>query len=156
MEKQKTVKGQDSFADTCSNIISGVITFFIFLIVTVFPLIYDNSYFNILETKYKCYYLCILGMLGISLLLALVMVVVDGKEFRFAHTRELVSRLHPKNWKETFGIPDAAVIIFWIVCLISTFQSDYFYESFWGNEGRFTGLFLLTLYTASYFLISRC
>lgn len=156
MEKQKTVKGQDSFADTCSNIISGVITFFIFLIVTVFPLIYDNSYFNILETKYKCYYLCILGMLGISLLLTLVMVVVDGKEFQFAHTRELFSRLHPKNWKETFGIPDVAVIIFWIVCLISTFQSDYFYESFWGNEGRFTGLFLLTLYTASYFLISRC
>ena len=156
MDRQKTVQIQDGFAVTCSNIISGVITFFIFLIVTVFPLIYDNSYFNILETKYKCYYLCILGMLGVSLVLALVMLVVDVKEFQGEHTKELFAGLLPKNWKKTFTVPDAALAVFWIICLISTFQSDYFYESFWGNEGRYTGLFLLTLYTVSYFLISRC
>lgn len=156
MEKLKTGKYQDPFTETCSNIISGVITFFLFLIVTVFPLIYDNSYFNILETKYQCYYLCILGMLGISLVLALVMLLVDIKEYQGAHARDLFAGIHFRNWKKTFTIPDGAVILFWIVCLISTFQSDYFYESFWGNEGRFTGLFLLTLYTASFLLISRC
>lgn len=33
--------------------------------------------------------------------------------------------------------------------------SDYVYESFWGNEGRYSGLYLLTLYVLVYFLISR-
>ena len=34
-------------------------------------------------------------------------------------------------------------------------QSDFFYESVWGNEGSFSWLFLLTVYVASYSVISR-
>ena len=45
--------------------------------------------------------------------------------------------------------------MFWIICVISTFTSDYFYESFWGNEGRYTGLFLMTIYIFTSLIISR-
>ena len=34
-------------------------------------------------------------------------------------------------------------------------QSDFFYESFWGNEGRYTGCFTLILYGTSVLLIIR-
>lgn len=151
-----SVANADGFASTCSSIFSGVISFFIFLLVTVFPLIYHDSYFDILETKYQCYYLCIIGMLVVCLVLALVMTFVDMKEYQGAHMKALMAKMAPKNWKTTFCAADAAIIVFWLAALISTFQSDYFYESFWGNEGRYTGLFLMTLYVLSYFVISRC
>ena len=48
-----------------------------------------------------------------------------------------------------------AVFLFWVIALISTLQSDYLYESFWGNEGRYSGLFLLTIYVVVYFVVSR-
>lgn len=165
MKDRKTISGQSSpdgmnvpgsFGMTCSSIVSGAITFFVFLITAIFPLIYHDSYFDILETKYQCYYLCIIGMLAVCLVLALVMMFVDMKEYQGEHTRNLLVRLAPKNWKDTFGAADVAILVYWLAALISTFQSEYFYESFWGNEGRYTGLFLMTLYVASYFLISRC
>lgn len=144
--------GSDSFGVTCSSIISGVITFFLLLIAAVFPLIYHDSYFDILETKYRCYYLLILGMMAVCLILALVMAFVDVKEYQAKHVKGLVGSLSPKNWK----MADVFVLVYWLVAAISTLQSDYVYESFWGNEGRYTGLFLVTLYVASYFLISKC
>lgn len=154
-EKKMSVYVEDSFSETCSAIISGVITFFLMLITTVFPLIYHNSYIDILETKYKAYYIPMLAMLGILLVLGLIMMLIDFKECGGDHTKQLFSGLKPKNWKETFCIADAAVLLFWVIALISTLQSDYFYESFWGNEGRYSGLFLLTIYVVVYFVVSR-
>ena len=152
----KRVKSGDDFAETCASIISGAITVFIVLLVTVFPLIYHDSYFDILETKYQCYYICVIGMLAVCLVLAVIMAVIDAKEFQGNHVMKILEGLAPKNWKRTFSLADAGVIVFWLVALISTLQSDYLFEAFWGNEGRYTGLFLLTLYVAAYFLISRC
>ena len=155
MSKKNEISSQEGFSGTCSSIISGVISFFLLVLVTVFPLIYDNSYFNILETKYKCYYLSIIGMLVILLVLSIVMLIIDLIEFKGMHARALFAKLAPRNWKTTFGVADVAVLVFWLAALISTLQSDYLFESFWGNEGRFSGLFLLTLYVCAYFVVSR-
>lgn len=155
MSKKNEIGSQEGFSGTCSSIISGVISFFLLVLVAVFPLIYDNSYFNILETKYKCYYLSIIGMLVILLVLSIVMLIIDLIEFKGIHARALFAKLAPRNWRTTFGVADAAVLVFWLAALISTLQSDYLFESFWGNEGRFSGLFLLTLYVCAYFVVSR-
>lgn len=50
---------------------------------------------------------------------------------------------------------DWALLAFLIIAALSTAFSNYVFESFWGNEGRYSGLFLLTLYGAAYFLITR-
>lgn len=155
MANKRTISRQDSFAETCSSIISGVISFFLLALVTVFPLIYDKAYFNILETKYKCYYIIVIGMLVVLLVLALIMLVVDINEFKGEHVAKLLAALKPQNWKQTFCVADAGVLVFWLMCGISTLQSKYLYESFWGNEGRYSGLFLITLYVAFYFVVSR-
>ncbi len=151
----KEMRDQDAFAETCTSIISGVISFFVMLLVVLFPLIYDNAYFNILETKYRYYWGIVVGMMSICLILAIIMMAIDLMEHKGSHIKTLFSRLHPKQWKKTFCVADAAVIVFLLVLVISTLQSDYLYEAFWGNEGRYTGLFLLTLYVCAYFLISR-
>lgn len=146
---------KDNFSKTCSSIINGVISFFVILLMLVFPLIYHNSYFDILETKYRVYWIFVVAMLVLCLVLSLVMLIIDFFENDGRHVKALISRLLPNDFRKTFCVTDIAVIIFWISLVISTFQSEYFYESFWGNEGRYSGLFLLTLYVASYFVISK-
>ena len=153
--KDKTTEYRNDFADTCSNIISGTISVFLLLLVTVFPLIMHDSYVDILQTKYQCYHVIIIGMLMVVLVLAIIMLIIDQMEYHGKHATRLFAKLHPGNWKATFCVADFAVIAFWLTLLVSTLQSEYLYESFWGNEGRYSGLFLLTLYVVSYFVISR-
>lgn len=153
--KVNTTEHRDNFTDTCANIISGVISMFLLLLVMVFPLILHNNYSDVLVTKYQCYYVITIGMLAVLLVLAVIMLLIDKKEHRGEHVDRLFAKLHPGNWKNIFCVADLAVIVFWLTALVSTLQSEYFYESFWGNEGRYTGLFLLTLYVVSYFVISR-
>jgi hypothetical protein len=155
LKSDKTKEDRDMFAETYSSIINRVISFFILLLMLVFPLIYNNSYIDILVIKYQFYWGCIVVMLALCLVLSFIMLIIDYKQNEGKHAKMLVSRLQPKNWSKTFCVTDISVIIFWIILVISTFQSDYFYESFWGNEGRYSGLFLLTLYVASYFMVSR-
>ena len=155
MAKYKGDNISETFIDTSSAIINGVIGIAILLLVTVFPLIYHDSYVDILETKYLCYWVCAIGMVGISLLIGILLIAIDFKEFQGDHTKRLKSKLIPRSWNNSSLIPDASVMLFWLITVVSTIQSEYVYESVWGNEGRYSGLFLLTLYVATYFLISR-
>lgn len=143
------------FVQKCSTIMNEAVSIVIFILVTVFPLILHNSYYDILETKYQYYRLCMLALLASLPFLVLGMVSIDLKKFQGQHTNSFLSRLRPKNWKKTFCVVDAAVLAFWVVVVISTLQSNFRHEAFWGNEGRYSGLLLLTLYAASFFLISH-
>ena len=92
----------DSFSSVCSSIVNGIISVCILILVTVFPLIYDKAYTNIMDVKYMCYYMSVLGMLGLLLVAGLVMLVIDCVKFRGVHTRNLLSAFSPCNWKQTF------------------------------------------------------
>ena len=154
MGKKKNIR-EDSFANSCAAVISSVISVFLIALAVGLPLYVHNSYFDILESKFKWYSGSFLLMLGIVLVLGLIMLGIDWKEFQGEHARKLFSGLKPQNWKKTFGYADAAVLLFWLVSVISTCQSRYRYEAFWGNEGRYSGLFLMTLYVIMYFVVSR-
>lgn len=90
MTKNIVTPLKDGFSETCSSVTNSIISFFLLVLVTVFPLIVHNSYFDILETKYMCFYLTVLIMLGILLLAGLVMLFIDMKEFQGAHVKELL------------------------------------------------------------------
>lgn len=104
---------------------------FIFVILCVLPLVVTDSYFNILDTKYYFY-------VGSAILFAVASIIIKHKS--------LVRR---------FVITDWALAAFLLIALISTVISDYFYEAFWGNEGRYSGLFLLGLYGIVYYFVSK-
>lgn len=148
-------KKENLFIHKYNSMMNESVEIAIFVLVTVFPLIFHNAYYDILGTKYRCYTLCILVLGGAVLFLSLFMMGLDFKNFHGSHTKSLLSRLHPRNWKTVFCAADAMVLVFWLTALISTLQSKFTHEAFWGNEGRYSGLFLLTLYVISYFLISR-
>ena len=120
MAKYKGDNISETFIDTSSAIINGVIGIAILLLVTVFPLIYHDSYVDILETKYLCYWVCAIGMVGISLLIGILLIAIDFKEFQGDHTKRLKSKLIPRSWNNSSLIPDASVMLFWLITVVST------------------------------------
>lgn len=115
------------------------------------PIVYQDYYYNILEVKYYYYCGCIIFLL-IAMLVYGIIKTIRENGWRQLHIPNL------KNIKilEIFSVPDLMLIMFWIVAAISTVLSPFKFESFWGNEGRYGGLFLITLYTAAYFFIVKC
>lgn len=156
-ENQDNIEEKDpvKFRQNCSSILSDAVSIVIFALVTVFPLIYHRSYYDILQTKYHFYRFCILTLLALLLILSLGMLGFDLKNFKGRNTRNLLSKLRSSNWKKTFSLADGAVLGFWLASVISTLQSDFIKEAISGDQGRYSGLLLLTLYAASYFIISH-
>ena len=108
-----------------------------------------------IRDRYWTYCVIAIGMAVIVGILALIMLLVDKKENSGIYSGELFSALKPRNWKKTFTLADAGVIAFWAFAGISTLQSEWLYEAFWGNEGRYSGFFLITIYVVFYFIVSR-
>ena len=128
---------------------------FLIAVLFVFPLYYRDYYFDILNAKYQFYYLSVLIMAGCVLATAIIMMALDLGQYHGKYTLRFIGRFSLRNLRKTLTVPDIAIICFLLVAIVSTLQSEYLYESFWGNEGRFTGLFLLLLYGLSFFIISK-
>ena len=146
---------EERFVSTNTAIINEIISLCILMLMIIFPLIYDDAYANIMDVKYVSYYIPVIMMLGLLLIAAVIMAIMDKKKYEGRYTKKVLSGLLPKNWKKTLLVSDAAVLVFCLAVGISTFHSEYFFESFWGNEGRYSGMFLMTLYVAAYLVISR-
>lgn len=146
-----------TLADRCSKTVSWIAGFFTLLTLAIFPLVFGEEYYgDIMFVKYKFYYVSMIGMFVILLLLALAFLIVDMNRHKGAYTERFLNRFRGKQFVKTVTVPSIAMLAFWGAALISTLNSDYFFESFWGNEGRLTGLFLISIYTTAFLIISHC
>lgn len=142
---------EDEFSKMWKSITSTIVGIFTLIILTVFPIFYKDYYFDILQAKYRFYYLSVIGMSVIMLITAIIFACIDFSGYNGAHIRNFLKKLNVRS----LTLPDWALIAFLVSAIIATIQSEYPYEAFWGNEGRYTGLFLLMLYGISFFLISK-
>ncbi len=132
--------------DENNKFVSFLMGVYVILVGAGLPLVIKDKYFDILIIKYYYYCACTIAMLVI--LICYFLVKCNKKEILL--TKSLfVNIIQKLTWS------DYSVLIFYVVAILSTITSDYLYESFWGNEGRYTGLFLITGYVLSYFCISR-
>ncbi len=154
-KSKESVTPKDSFTEGCSFAISEVVGIGVLVLVTLFPLYFNDAYYDILSAKFNFFARSMLALTAIALVTALIMICLDIKSHEGEHTKTFLARLHPRNWKKNFRIADAAVLLFWILAGISTILSDFVHEAFWGNEGRYSGFYLLSLYVILYFLVSR-
>lgn len=117
-----------------------IIAIHVLLVFVGLPLVFRDYYFDILVVKYYFYCSCVIIM----------SILVLGYNLYAKLTKNI-------DYKKTTkcDIIDIAILTFWIFSLLSTVFSPYKYEAFWGNEGRLSGSFLLTLYTIAYFFITR-
>lgn len=129
-----------------SGYIGYSVDLFAVMILSLFPLFFIDRYYNILQAKYYFYIASVVLM--VVVLLITVLIKHDCLESYF-------SNFQWDFFLKKFTVTDIALLLFLSVAIISTISSDYVYESFWGNEGRYSGLFLLTLYACAYFLVTR-
>lgn len=155
MDKNNITAIGDDFTEWCSFIINEAIGLGILVLVTLFPLYYNDAYYDILSAKFYFFVRCMLILVSLVLICSLVMICIDLKNYGGEHTREFLVRLHPRNWKKNFRIADAAVLLFWLFAGIATLSSDFVHEAFWGNAGRYSGFYLISLYVILYFLVSH-
>ena len=121
------------------------------VILLIFPLYVRDFYFDILNAKYQFYYITMLAVLIIAFIIFVFHVIQD---FRYEDGKNVKVMFRSFSIKK-MPLSHSFASIFLIVCIISTLQSQYLYESFWGNEGRYTGLFLLAIYVITFLFISR-
>lgn len=121
------------------------------VILVIFPLFVRDFYFDILTAKYQFYYISMLAVFAMALIALLICIIRD---FRYEDGKNIKKVLKRFSLKK-MPIYRIFAGIFLITCIISTIQSEYLYEAFWGNEGRYTGLFLLAIYVVSFLFISR-
>lgn len=155
MKQNEIQQENDLFLDICKKIYSGIATIGLLCVLLIFPLYYRDYYFDILEAKYQFYYLTMLAMFGILLLMTAIFFCIDCLEFKMQYTKDFLGKFSLKEIKNTMTWADWFLAVFLIVCVISTLHSSYLYESFWGNEGRFTGLFLHLIYIVGFWSVSR-
>ena len=129
MKNNMTIKGWK-----VSELFMGL---YIAAVLVGMPLFVTNAYYNINVDKY--YYYC-----GACALLIPVLIL------------KVVEKPSVKEFLKGLSLAEKALVVYWAIAGVSTLLSDYLYESFWGNEGRFSGLFLMTIYMIAYFVISRC
>lgn len=144
-----------SLAKQAGKLFSYIAALFLAVTFVIFPLFYHNYYFDMLITKYRFYFISVLVFAGLCLGAALIFWYIDRMEYQGSNSRQFIKGLSWRNLKKKLTLPEIFLLLFLFLGIISTLQSGFKYESFWGNEGRYTGLFLMLLYGLSVFLISR-
>lgn len=139
---KKKEETKNSYQDNVALIMGA----FTLIILCVFPLVFQDFYFNILETKYQFY--CIAAIA--------VLVVMGGYGLASGKMIEGFSKFDFKTWRKGMSVGDWAMIAFWLSNVISWILcKDWKWEAFWGTSGRYNGVFLMTIYMAIYFLVTR-
>lgn len=139
---KKRMEGARTFEDNAA-LIMGIFTL---AVLCLCPVVYHRYYFDILETKYQFY--CALAI-GAAVIMFLYGIVSGRLKAFFSDLR----------WKERIrglSVTDWAMLAFWLCNVISWLLcSEWRWEAFWGTSGRYNGVFLMTIYLAIYFLMTR-
>lgn len=151
-EMEEKTTGFNKLAGNILGKVAGVMTF---ILLFVYPLYIKNRYGEVVEGKYYLYWKTVLGGLAVVFVLGLIFLIIDKIKYNGENTKAFSAKFLPGRWKKTFTIYDGFLIAFMASSVISALQSEYFYESVWGNEGRYSGTFLLLVYGISVFLIGK-
>lgn len=130
-----------------SNVIVGL---WLLAMFTIFPLIYNDFYFDILQTKYYT-------VLTLSIIMILALIVICGFAGGFKNFFDNLNKKGFAVWfKEEFSIWDICIMVFWLMSALSTaFAGRFIMESITGDKGRYSGLLLISIYVILYFTVSR-
>lgn len=141
--KSNQKKNQQGSENLYFEIIMGI---FALVVLCVLPVIYDDFYFNILETKYQSY----------SVMAIAMMVIMAGYGLWTGVFIDALKKFDIKKMIKGLNLADWSMLIFWFVNVLSwLFCSDWRWEAFWGTSGRYNGVFLMTIYMVVYFMVTR-
>ncbi len=130
-----------------------IVNSYIYVILCLLPLVFWHYYKDIVNVKYFFYVGCSIALI----LLVCIFTIVSYRTNKYEKQTHLAldKKKSFRSFLKKTTLPEKMMVGFVLVALISTLQSDYFFESFWGNEGRLTGLFLIMIYGACFLILGR-
>lgn len=125
------------------QLIQTVLYSYIFLMVLIHPIIYQNHFFGMVIAKTNLFWYSTMIMFAVIILIQLLFF---KDVFSGVKIKDVISK-----WSKT----DWFVGVFFITVLISWILSDYQKEALWGADGWFVGSATLLLCCVAYYYISR-
>ncbi len=122
--------------------ISKIVNIYVILLVVGFPLFMTQGYYDIQNDK--MYYFLYLTIACLVLLIAALIYGAVKKD-----VKGICGYVN-----SSFKLPCFFSLCFLGAVIISTFTSEWLYESFWGNMGRSMGCFMWIFYVAAFLLIA--
>ena len=155
--KKFEIKKKQTLSEIFTNISSGVTSFFVFVILVVFPLYTHDMYFDILGARYVFFKFWAIILVSIQALLGLIYLFLDKKNMSSSPSafERFLDSFKPKNLVKKLIVTDYFFFAMFIVCIISTLGSGFKEESFFGNAGRYQGLECWIFYFFTYICITR-
>lgn len=120
-----------------------VVTVYVFSMLVIFPLFYQNKYYDMGVAKYNFFKYANIIVLPCVVLVALISLIIAMKSSSFY---EMVKGLSITDW---------FVLAYLLVVFISYMLSPYKSQALWGAEGWYMGLISQVVFVAIYFTVSR-
>lgn len=151
MSKQKKSRNMQLF----SRITSTLMTIYVLFYLCVFPLATHDKYFDILDFRFKLYWIPTLIYGIIFLVLGLLYLLSDKRSNDGTLTAKLKENLKWSNLRTKLTKTDLCLIALILIMTLSVIFADYQYEALWGSRGRFNGLVLWLMFFIAYWLVTR-
>lgn len=151
MSKQKKSGNTQHF----SRITSTLMTIYVLFYLCVFPLATHDKYFDILDFRFKLYWIPTF-IYGIFFLILGILYLISNKRSNGgALTTKLRENLKWNALKTKLTKTDICFIALIFIMTLSVLFADYQYEALWGSRGRFNGLVLWLMFFIAYWLVTR-
>lgn len=129
----------------------AVLSYYLVLMFTVFPLFATNAFFNIRHDKYYFF----LALTGVVIIAEAVLIYFAYYGNKKDNSPEMT--VSDGGASNKFSFTDWAMIAFFVICVLSTVFSKHTSEALFGApSGRNNGLILIAFYVGIYFVITRC
>lgn len=140
------IKKKEDTKSSYQDNVALIMAAFTLIVLCVLPLVFHDFYFDILETKYQFY----------SAVAIAALVIMGGYGLASGKMLEWFSKFNFQTWRKSMSVGDWAMVVFWFTNVISWILcKDWRWEAFWGTSGRYNGVFLMTIYMMTYFLVTR-
>ncbi len=140
------IKKKEDTKSSYQDNVALIMAAFTLIVLCVLPLVFHDFYFDILETKYQFY----------SVVAIAALVIMGGYGLASGKMLEWFSKFNFQTWRKSMSVGDWAMVVFWFTNVISWILCKAWrWEAFWGTSGRYNGVFLMTIYMMTYFLVTR-
>lgn len=137
------------------RITSTLMTIYVLFYLCVFPLATHDKYFDILDFRFKLYWIPTLIYGILFLVLGIFYLIMDKRDNGGTLTAKLKENLKWNALKTKLTKTDICFIALIFIMTLSVLLADYQYEALWGSRGRFNGLVLWLMFFIAYWLVTR-
>ena len=149
LEREKAKVEKDFY-----KIGGGISMIYLAIILLIYPLYIHDGYYDILQVKFKFFWVLTLAYMVIMLAFLLLHALTLKNGMRKPLYFSLFIR-EEEGKKKTFLATDIPFFFLILIFLISMIHSGYIYETWWGSTGRYMGSFTWLLLFFAYFFVSR-